>query len=162
MKNLLLVALIFYSLSAFGQGLTAKDLSAVPMGFVISEAKVDGVVTYKKGQPSVTLLYMLNKRKAEKLGFTTTDSLATVKDAKEEYEFCESYVLFFQSDGNVGNGQNDTFFQNGTWVFDEKAQTVTWTDEGGMVNTFTVSKPAALILLNAGTKETGTLFTQYK
>jgi hypothetical protein len=162
MKTLLLVALTFCSLTGYGQNLTGKDIANVPLGFVIVEAKVNNVASYKKGQPSVTLLYMLNKRKAENSKFAKDDSLATVKDAKEEYDFCESYVLFFQSDGKVGNGQNDTFFQNGEWLFDEKTQTISWTDEGGMKNTFTVSKPEGLILLHAGTKETGTLFTQYK
>lgn len=157
--------LLFFFLTPFvglSQTLTQKDIENVPLGFIIAEAKVNGVASYKKGQPSVTLLYMLNKRKAENSKFTKDDSLATVKDAKEEYDFCESYVLFFQSDGKVGNGQNDTFFQNGTWLFDEKTQTISWTDEGGLTNTFIVSKPEGLILLNAGTKETGTRFIQYK
>ncbi|UPT65316.1 MAG: hypothetical protein M0D57_12160 [Sphingobacteriales bacterium JAD_PAG50586_3] len=159
MKLLLLFFLLMPTL-AFSQ-ITAADINKP--AFVISQTKVKGIISFKKGQPAITQRFIIDKRKAENPKFSIADSVAAVKDADEEYTFCDTYSLFFQTNGTVGTGQDDNFFENGTWEFDEKKQTVSWTDMSGMTNTFAITKPADIIILTAGDGEdSGTEFIEYK
>lgn len=146
MKFLALI-LLLTPLLAVAQ-VTEQNLIDAPMGFKISHSKVGGKPAFKKGEPSITITFLINKKKAEGTTFTKDDSLNCVKEGNDLYTFLDSYILFFNKNKTVGIGQGDNFFpERGTWTFDEKKQEVVWVDDDGETTIYTVTKPAGRMVL---------------